>query len=363
MTHQPLFRSFWQASALSLAAVVGLVVLQGAALFRQEVRDASGPPSSLVRSFAPLDDDRAAIFACSLAASVNGPALVQIGGIYDLTTDPPTLRRRFEGLDPHRVCGSGRRAFLSTCSGEVYSYELTSPCCEPILLGRHDHGYLQALECADDGSIVVATAARVAMAWNVDARKLLWRRSNIDVSSCRFAPGSRRLFAGLDTGEIVELDPLSGATVGRFLQLAGRVTSITISPGEDCLAAIDMHGNLFVIEIRISLLHWSMRCSKSGLRARFSPDGKTLAIIHPSPTDDLGLFCAFSGRRLRGLSGSMGTVAGLAVTSRGTIYAWEGGDILVWDPGQATKLRSFCPARDWGPLNRSREVHARPLGA
>jgi hypothetical protein len=354
-----LYSDVGQASLLSLAAFTTFVVFQGAVLFRREVRDVSNPPSSLVRDFALVDGGRRGVFACSVASSVSGPAHVEIGGIYDLTTEPPALVHRFRGLDPHSVCCAVRRAFLSTWSGEIYAYDLALAGREPVLLGKHVHPYVQALECSDDASIVVAAAARVAMAWDAEARRLLWRRDDLEITSCCFLPGGQRLFAGLNTGHIVELDPRSGTEIDRLAQHEGHVASISIAPQGDCLASLDWHGSLLVTELRsdglrASNVRWSKRCSNSAMRARFSSDGKTLAIEHASPADDLGLFCARSGRRLRGLSCTDGVIAGLKMSSSGTVYAWEGCDIVAWNPGQTIELRRFTPARDWGPFDRPR---------
>jgi hypothetical protein len=228
-----------------------------------------------------------------------------------------------------------------------------------VRLGKFVHPHVHVLECSDDGAIVVAAASCNAMAWDAEARKLLWHRSDLEITSGCFTPGGGRLIVGLDTGQIVELDPLSGVEIDRLTRHAGHVASIAIAPQGNCLASVDWHGNLLVTALQTDGLRpasprWSKRCSKSALRTRFSPDGRALAVPHPSATEDLGLYCALSGERLYALSGTEGVIGGVEISASGIVYAWKGGDILAWNPIGESGVRRLTPARDWGPVARKR---------
>ena len=153
-----------------------------------------------------------------------------IAGICDLRSDPPVLKpfqlpsSRWYSIALSR---SGA-AFLSTENGDLFWLDMAVPATgQPIYFGIHPEGRAGWLQCPDDGSLVVAAGAHLT-AWDHSCGGTAVAAFQCIRHGCAFVPRSRRLICGLESGEVVELDPRTGDR----LRLIARYPSPIYLPGD-----------------------------------------------------------------------------------------------------------------------------------
>lgn len=343
-----------QAMLLSSASVAAWVAIQGAAVFHGEVCSVFRP-TGVVRGLALFDEGRAAIFAGAVYSPVSGPGPVFVAGVYDLTTDPPRLKHRFEGVDAWRVCAGRQHGFVCARDGGLYVYDAHAPGPSLRRLGRHDFRLASVLQCPDDGSIVFVSSSapqrmlseddsslvHAAAAWDRQSGVRLWHRSDIAVSSSAFMPAGARMFVGLEGGAVLELEPASGATVRQIDRLPGRVCALSVAPGGDRLIFGDLYGNVAVTELSTGRRLWSRR--HGTIQCQFAWRGQNVVIATGSK---VALVCSQTGQSLAAI-GELRLVAGVATAASGEVYACDRGNIVIWNPDAEQAYRVFSPTRDW----------------
>jgi outer membrane protein assembly factor BamB len=221
---------------------------------------------------------------------------------------------------------------------------MVSPSRQPVYFGTHQAGHPARMACTDDGSLVVVASSNTT-AWDRQAAKLLWRREAPIVEACQFLPRSRRLICSLATGEIVELDPLTGDVLRLIDRYPYPITHLGVAPGGDRLAAVNSHKVCVLADLETGGAIWSRQFSWVAVGPQFSPDGRTLLVPNPEEGVEIAEVSSVSGKTVGTLSGVGGHIMALRVTDDGTVYAWnDRGTITAWSLANRTITRQFTPS-------------------
>lgn len=336
-------RALVPAIGLSSAAMAAAVILQGVILFPQHLRTLREPPKVEIRRLMAFGSGQ-----CAALLRLQTPLLVgelQNHALCACKLGPDETR-------PHRLpfdftlwkvatSRVGSRMFLSSPEGNIYSHDPSLPQSMPRLLGNHPAGFAD-LECAHDGSIAIACNHGITTGWQYGTPLPLWQRTDTEFTCICFHPASLRLFCGLGTGNGVELDPLSGATLREFHTHWDTPIALDISADGQCIAALGDNGSCVVTDLQQNRRLWERHFPPPVAQPRFSPDGKLLLTPSPTRSPSLNVVSASTGELVAELKGATAEIAGIEVTSSGLVCAWDAaGSITVWNLASGALLHRF----------------------
>jgi len=318
------------ALCLSVVAMGGCVYVQGRFVFHQELARAWAPERVFIRRFL-LDDDGQRAWVLLRSRSNSDGGITQVAGLCDLRSQPPTFQPfplPLSGRISLALARSGD-GFLSMENGDLYWLAKATPGAgQPVYFGTHPEARVGLLVCSDDGSMVVAAGVHMT-AWDPRAAALLWQRSDHLAVSCAFVPRSRRLICGLESGEVVELDPRTGARLRLIARHPSRIQLLAISPDGSRLAAANCGGDCSMTDLESGAAVWTRRFTPTA-GPQFSSDGHSL-LLPTAGVDGIDVVSTASGERIGGLKGCR-CVVGLRVSMAGIAYAWNAeGTITAWN--------------------------------
>jgi WD40 repeat protein len=344
---QPLIRALVTAIGLSVAALAAAVILQGTFLFPRQLQALLEGPQVVIRRLMPLENG-----GCVVLTNVRTSRLV--GGFLEHSLcvhhgDPgkPDICQLACNFTLWNAAASrsGDRLFLSSPQGNIYSLDLCSSDCTPQILGTHPGGYVD-LESAHDGSFAFTTNRSDAICWRPGRPTALWERTDIVVTSACFHPTSPRLFCGLDSGQCVELDPSTGATLHEFRVHWDLPIALDISADGKHLVALGNNGTCVVTDFERNQPLWEMQLLLPLVSPRFSPDGSLVLTASPQREPCVNVVSAATGELTTKLTGAKAEIAGLAVATSGLVYAWDStGTITTWNLSSGALLHQFQLAR------------------
>ncbi|MER6134376.1 helix-turn-helix domain-containing protein [Streptomyces sp. NPDC001815] len=138
------------------------------------------------------------------------------------------------------------------------------------------------------------------------------------------------------------------------------VDSIALSPDGRTVAANSRDGKVRIWSLPGGQLRHTLAGYDSGEVAAFSPDGRTLAVAAVRGSDGMiGLLDPVTGRKLRTITVSDGSVRGMAFSPDGrTVAASSPAAVRVWDVATGRQRRSFTSQFDaqavaFGPDGRT----------
>jgi WD40 repeat protein len=194
------------------------------------------------------------------------------------------------------------------------------------------------------------------MAWDREAQQLRWRRDDLIANCGAFVPRSKRFICGLENGEVLELDAVTGRTLRKLADHRRWVSELAVSPRGDYVASIDLDGRLVVSDLARGQVVWSLVLRRfvpgmsAGMIARpaFTSNGDALAVVDLAHGATIDFVRPVDGLVVNRLPVRGRIVKGLAVAKNETCYSWDfGGTIAVWHPGQSPAIRRFSPAPSW----------------
>jgi hypothetical protein len=335
------------AFALSTVGLVVALALHAMLLFRSPVVRQLNVDATDVRSLSICDD------GCAALLLIREPGVLYKDSFrFSLapfsTIDSPTpLRLPMAGLVPWRATGASRGpyGFIATTAGDLYSLDLAARSA-PVRLGQHQEKYPFFLGCTADGALLVASGFDGISCWDRAAARCLWRHSDIGLYNGTFVPGTKRFFATLETGPILELDASSGITLRELTNHCGPFIQLDISADGQRLAATNTHGVCVVSELATGKPLWSRPTRIPEGTPRFSPDGSILMVPDQRGRPRVSLFSTASGDLLGELIGAQAAIVGLAVTPQGAVYAWDlSGTVSVWNLGSRRLRFQFQPGK------------------
>src|SRR4030095_5367367 len=150
----------------------------------------------------------------------------------------------------------GPYGFIATTAGDLYSLDLAARSA-PVRLGQHQEKYAFFLGCTADGALLVASGFDGISCWDRAAARCLWRHSDIGLYNGTFVPGTKRFFAALETGPILELDASSVITLRELTNHCGSFIQLDISADGQRLAATNAFGACVVSELATGKSLWS----------------------------------------------------------------------------------------------------------
>ena len=333
------------AIGLSAAAMTAIVACH-ALVWRRE-RQAREAELQTVQQFTLLGE-HAALARFSIYPLARADTdLRHAAAVYDLSENPPRLAELLSHGLPWLVASSpaSNYGFCSTGEGGLYWFDTATSPVQLVQLGSHEGGFARLLECSSDGDLLLVAAADTTL-WDRAAAKMLWRRTDIIVTACAFAPQPARLICGLATGEVVALDPATGAILSRLAAHDYEVYSIAVSPDGQLLASADRGGYCLVTEIETGRRPWSRKCVVGPL-VEFLPDSKSLVVSNPEYGTDLVVVALPSGKPLARLRGLTGVIRDLTVASDGTVYICSSQEVVTaWNPAADLVTGRIRPGND-----------------
>jgi len=253
---------------------------------------------------------------------------------FDLTTQTPRCAEWSLPGEPWLITGSPGNRYGFTCSkaGELHWFDWTAEQHPLHRLGVRSSGHDSLLECSDDGALVLLHGSLTTL-WDRAAAQPLWTREGTQIASCAFWPGSHRLLCGLETGELVELDPQTGLTLRPICRLQWPL-KLSIAPDGQSAVCSDKHGRCTVVELATGSCTWSHK-SRSLSLARFAPDGRRLFVTNPEWGVDLAIYSLDSGQRLAAIGGTDEHVKDVQVSPEGVAYFYYcDSRLIAWDPAR-----------------------------
>jgi hypothetical protein len=338
------------ALGLSAAALVGSTAMQAGILFRREISHVLAPQPMAILHFAPLDGGDTSLVLYSTFQVPPGPlTCYTVAGYDNFQADPPI----FQAIPAPRsswctaAASPSGHCFLGTIDGDLY-WTSAAVAGQPLThLGQMPGRYkrVEELSCSADGSIVVAIGEQ-ASAWNRVTSQMLWHRDDIPLRCCVFVPGAQRLIGGLQTGEVIELDALTGRTLRSISHCSHRVHWLTISSNGARLAASNACYGLSVVDLETDALLWSQEFASYSTCSAFTPDGRYLLISNIEPRIDVGIVDVASGAIIARLAGREKLILGIAIANEPTAYLWTQDTISELDLPSRTFTRHFQPTSD-----------------
>jgi hypothetical protein len=342
ITPTSFLRALLPALGLSAASLAAAVILQGAILFPRQLWTLCEPPKIGILRVMPFSESGWAAVAVvrntRRAGGLYRRVCIQNFASGNARVDRLPFAFALWNAASSR---SGDRLFVSTPEGDIYSLDLRSPQSSPQLLGTHPAGSVD-LHCATDGSIAFATNQTVSSGWHFDQLNPSWQRTDIFVTSACFHPASPRLFCGLQTGQALELDPHSGATLREFRAHWTIPIALDVSADGKRIAALGDNGTCVVTDLERNQPLWERRFPLPFVCPRFSADGTLLLTPSPIRAPCVNVVSAQTGEPVKELTGAIAEIAGIAVTSSGLVYAWDAaGAISVWDLSSGALLHQY----------------------
>jgi DNA-binding beta-propeller fold protein YncE len=247
------------------------------------------------------------------------------------------------GFAPWSIAGASQApfAFVASTAGDLYALDLGRNGASFVHFGRHQDPFPNVLACTDDAALVVAGNDTISC-WDRAAARCLWKRQDCGINHGMFLAGTRRFFAVLITGQIVEFDGQSGATVYELPKPPVSTIYFDITPGTHRLAAVDANGACVVSSVGERRPLWSRQFHVPPATPRFSPDGEILIANNEFLKTSVALLSADTGTLLGELTGAKNPIVGLAITPQGAVYAWDiSGTVTVWDLASRALLFQF----------------------
>jgi hypothetical protein len=345
------------AIVLSAATVIVVVCVQGVLLFPNHVTKAWSPWRTVMRQFCLGYDGRVALVLVTVHPQPYAATPQNALAVGDLSIQPPSFRRLMLDDSPwDAICAPrGAYGFFSTERGDLFWLSLAGPRESPRLLGRHEGAKTRVLQCADDGSVLIAASDQVT-AWDRTAARLLWRRTDISMTSCAFMPGSRTLLCGLENGELVELETATGVNlrmIGQGTPNHESIVNLAVSHSGGCMATVDSRGSCVVTELATGGQIW-LHGRKAGGGVQFSVDGRTLIVPNYDDSMNAAMVSFESGDVIRSLRGLSGVIQNVTVTADGTAYLWSSqGTVTAWNLSAGAVTGQFRPLQDGPPASCS----------
>lgn len=235
------------------------------------------------------------------------------------------------------------RFYVGTWDGGIYALDITDQGASCRRVGQHPEKFITQLRCSPDGNLVVATGYKLTVAWDAPSRELLWHGPQ-GVLCLAFAAQAPRLFCGLKSGEIVELDLKTGAALATIPAQSAPLLAISVSPQGEHVASVTVAGSLVLSHIASRSVAWSARQTVATCPT-FLDDGKSvLTAEFDGDREFLVLRGVESGERKASLRP---TEPISRIVSRGddTFYAWGlDGPVRKWRIQGTASRMAIVPA-------------------
>jgi WD40 repeat protein len=273
--------------------------------------------------------------------------------LYDLSCTPPRMTSLVVSHDMPWLAATAARApygFISTKTGDIYSFDLRVRPPQLELLGSHGENCAEELECSDDGRLLFI-AGLSAQLWDRQTGQRLWQRDDIWVREATFLPRSQRLLCGLATGEVLEFDSATGEELRRLCFHRWPIQSLSVSPSGEYLASTDNSGECVINHLPGGKVVQSRRF-QHGAFAEFSPDDRTLLIANPFKGCLLATADTEAGELTSSIVQLSSFVLRLKTASDGTVFLVNGQPfVTAWNPTTretyrvAPSVDELCAAR------------------
>lgn len=355
---------FLIAQGLSVSAFVACAVVQGMFLFPQALKTGSARDPTFIKIVSCLDDGRAvAHFTVAPPVEANLRSYV---ALWDRSQRPPLVALADFGITPWRIACSrtSHHLFLTTSGGALYSVDLDIHPYQTEHLGSLPHFCPTLVACSADGAFVLVGSMNTATLWDRRAKKCLWQRSDIDVTYAAFAPDSRRLFCGLESGEVLDIELTTGQTVRKVAKHLTYCTGVVVSPAEDRLGSIDALGHLTLTDLTTGEAIWRKQYAVllggkptvTPVCPQFSPSGRELVLVCAARQGQVVVCDAATGRELEASQWVCSDIKGCAVTEDGTYCFWDDvGTISLWNR-QSRAIWHFSPSVEAVPPTHQRQA-------
>jgi outer membrane protein assembly factor BamB len=304
-----------------------MAAIQGPTLFRRELWLLYKPPPATIRRVIPLEGDSKLLVLFATYPPPQSSQPIRKAFVIDFLVPSPT---RLEVEAPlsswwAASAATSSQCFLGTNDGTLYRGVAADGLQSLVPFGRCPGrtGTISLIECPGDGSIVIVLDEHLT-AWNSNTGVVLWQQEHPTLRCFGFVPGSNRLIGGMQNGEIVELDPLSGQIVGRMARCQNESVSwVVVSPDGKLLAAIDRSCHYFMVDLATGELLWSRPFAATANTAAFSADSNDLLITNPELNTDLGVVCVKTGEIRKRLVDNGHLIKGIAILSKDAAVVWK----------------------------------------
>ncbi len=336
-------RKWLLAIAVSLAAVIGLVLVEGVVLRWLGLIATQSPRSSVIH-FSIADGQGLSVFW-------SRGKYFESGRRSSLAVHQLPLGQRCEAFHWEHVAVQAaiwipphRQAVIASEAGTIYTWDASNPGATPQPLGEH-RGSALALGATSDGRWLVAASDIQLTMWDLQTRQLGWRRDDRRGYCLAIHPVSENVILGDAHGEVLELDLHSGDIVRTLARHNGTPDSVAVSPDGQRVASVGGDRRLVITDFNTAETIWSSP-HVTLAKLCFSPGGETL--VSSGFDDDawsLLVWDASDGRQRAKLTGHKNVILGIAFASNGTLYSWStDGTLREWDLKQGRQTNSFTPA-------------------
>ncbi len=345
----PFLRSMLRPLLGALAAVAGLILVEGAVLMRLGydwgyllVRD----PYRAIHpiDFAVCDGGRKGLCLVRAVPRDPGDYYRHRIVVHDLVSATAPVQVPWPQPEIRVVVAIGHTSLglVGCASGDLYQLDTASPHTPPQFFGRHEPGYLDSLACSADGRYVLSLGGKCLCVWEVASRKVIWRRTDVPFSCAVFHPHSLHMAAGLPDGAIVQIDALSGATLKSIASIDRLVFESEFSSDGQSLLAIS-ETTLALLDWQTGAARWSRPHRSS--RIALSPAGDWVASYRFA--FDQGplvlLFDAQTGKQAAAMTGHRYLILGVKFSPDGLLYSWSlDGTIRQWNAAEARQTQSLA---------------------
>lgn len=351
------------AHGLSAVAFLAAAWIEGLLFFPNVLQPPPTADYCFVRSVTCTDDGRGVVhFSVAPTVETNVRSYL---AIYDLTKQPRLVDVPDLGIIPWRTACSmeSHHLFVASASGVLYSLDLDSHPLHARHLGKFTHLCPTLLECTADGKHVLVCGMNSAAVWNHSLKQCLWQRTDIDITYAAFSPDSKRLFCGLENGQVIEVELTTGETIRQIARHYSYCTGVTVSPQSDRVASIDSIGHVTMTDLGSGDVKWKKHYAVllGGLPAvmpvcpRFSPSGNEIALICARRGSQVIVCEAATGSEVEVSHWDGGDIKGCAVGCDGTFYFWDDGGVISCWNRKSGELRHFSPLTDSVSRTRNRD--------
>ncbi len=234
--------------------------------------------------------------------------------------------------------------FIGCRDGTIVYVDHQTSSSDPAFFDRHMDGQLTSLLYAEASRMVIGTG-EMFTAWQADTGKLVWQRQIPRARATAIDAGGQRLYCGLVSGEILQIDPGTGQLQGVCAVPGAGVLRIAVSPYGDYLACLVETGNVVMIRLADGATLWSCPASMS-CEPAFLRNGRQMVVADATTQRQLLILDVRSGE-LRGSLGMHAGVVGIRTSADGLVYSWgHDGRIVAWELEHRRQLWQSRPAHD-----------------
>jgi hypothetical protein len=347
------------AISISTLAVFGSIAFEGRLIFNGVLSRLSADPICTIEGVSDVDGTDSVVVDMLMTSPTDLAPLQRKLCAYEGPPPAPSFRRLPLRIRPFLTAVDRQgQVFISTEEGSICSTHIKAQSDVAEQVGSHELRAGQFITCSEDGAIIIAATNNITIAWSSVMRAVLWRRADVTLNCGTFVSDTYRFFAGVETGEVLEIDGRTGDTVRQVVGPSHWLYDLSVSPcGNYCLTMTN-YSSLTVVDAHTGRVLWRRDCTFNDLSrnlagaARFLHSGTTMVVALTDKQDELTIVSSRTGDVIRTLA-ETSKIRGLHVARDGTIYSWNyWGVLTAWDPRCGAVKHRYYPGRDWAALTR-----------